>query len=146
MPYTMADLAGYWRWVSMHIEFADSCPNVDVYGGTPEGGVMFTPSGRLMAIVTSSGRQPPQTDDDRVKLFRSVAAYTGKVRLEEGGRFVTDVDASWDPAWAGVQERSFPIEGDILTVRTAKQTHPSFPGRDLWMVGLAKRSSDERAH
>lgn len=140
MLHTMADLAGYWRWTSMQIEFADGAPNFDVYGSAPEGGVVFTPGGRLMAIVTSSGRLPPQTDDDRVKLFRSVAAYTGQARLEEGGCFVTDVDASWDPAWAGTQERFFSIEGDILTVRTAKQTHPSFPGRDLWMVGVAKRT------
>ena len=142
MPYTMADLAGYRRWTSMHIEFADGDPNFDIYGSAPEGGVVFTPSGRLTAIVTSSGRLPPQSDDDRVKLFRSVAAYTGQARLEEGGRFVTYVDASWDPAWAGTQERFFSIKGNILTVRTAKQTHPSFPGRDLWMIGVAKRSSD----
>lgn len=141
MPHTIAEIAGYWRWISMHIEFADGGPNVDVYGSAPEGRVMFTPSGRLMAIVTSSGRQPPQTDDDRVKLFRSVAAYTGQVRLE-GDRFVTTVDATWDPTWDGVQERFFSVEGDIFTVRTAKQTHPSFPGRDLWMVGVAKRSND----
>ena len=142
MPHTFAKIAGYWRWLSMHLEFADGAPNVDIYGGTPEGGVVFTPGGRLMAIVTSSGRLPPQTDDDRAKLFRSVAAYTGQARLQEGGRFVTDVDASWDPTWAGTQERFFSIEGDILTVRTAKQTHPSYPGRDLWMVAVAKRLSD----
>ena len=141
MPHTMAELAGYWRWVSMHIEFADGGPNVDVYGSDPQGGVVFTPDGRLMAIVTSSGRQPPETDDDRVKLFRSVAAYTGQARLEEDGRFVTLVDATWDPTWAGVQERFFSVEGDIFTVRSARQTHPSFPGRDLCMVGVAKRSA-----
>jgi Lipocalin-like domain len=81
-------IAGYWRWVSMHIEFADGAPNVDVYGSAPEGGVVITPGGRLMAIAASSGRQPAQTDDDRVALFRSFAAYTGQARLEDDGRFV----------------------------------------------------------
>ncbi len=142
MSHSIADLAGYWRWVSMQVEFADGAPNVDIYSSSPEGGVVFTPGGRLMAIVTSPGREPAQTDDDRVKLFRSFAAYTGQARLEEDGRFVTDVDATWDPAWAGSQERFFSIEGDVFTVRSSKQTHPSFPGRDLFMVAVAKRSSD----
>jgi hypothetical protein len=61
--------------------------------------------------------------------------------LEDGNRFVTHVDATWDPAWAGVQERFFSIEGDVLSVRTERQTHPSFPGRDLWMVGIARKIS-----
>jgi hypothetical protein len=126
----------------MHIEFADGAPNVDICGNAPEGGVVVTPGGRLMAIVTSAGRQPAQTDAERVVLFRSVAAYSGQARLEDDGRFVTNVDVTWDPAWQGVQERFFSIEGDILTVRTAHQTHPSFPGRDLWMVGVARRVSD----
>ena len=97
--HTIADLAGYWRWVSMRIEFADGAPNVDVYGSAPEGGVVITPGGRLMAIVTSPGRQPAQTDDDRAALFRSVAAYTGQARLEDDGRFVTNVDGV-DPTFA----------------------------------------------
>lgn len=142
MTQSIGELAGYWRWVSMYIEFADGAPNIDVYGSEPEGGVVITPSGRLMAIVTSAGRKAAQTDDDRLALFRSVAAYTGQARLEDDGRFVTDVDATWDPAWAGIQERFFSIENDTFTVRTGRQTHPSFPGRDLWMVGIAKRADE----
>lgn len=135
-------LAGYWRWTSMHIEFADGSPNVDIYGSDPDGGVMFTPGGRIMAIIASSGRKPAETDADRAALFRSFAAYTGQFRLDEDGRFVTQVDATWDPAWTGTQERFFSIEGDVLSVRTARQTHPSFPGRDLWMVGVARKTSE----
>jgi hypothetical protein len=137
-----AKLVGYWRWTSAHIEFADGAPNVDIYGGAPEGGVVFTPGGRMMVIITSAGRLPAETDTDRAALFRSVAAYTGQFRLEEGGRFVTKVDATWDPAWAGIQERFFSIEGDTFTVRTARQTHPSFPGRDLWIIGVAQKFSE----
>jgi hypothetical protein len=142
MSHTMAELAGYWRWISMHIEFADDTPVHHLYGKAPEGGVVFTPGGRLMAIATSSGREPAQTDGDRIKLFRSLLAYTGQVRLEEDGRFITEVDATWEPGWAGFQERFFSIEGDTFTVRTGKQTHPSFPGRDVWVVGVAKRASN----
>lgn len=103
---------------------------------------MFTPGGRIMAIIASKDRKPADTDADRVALFRSFVAYTGQFRLEEDGRFVTHVDATWDPAWTGVQERFFSIEGDVLNVRTARQTHPSFPGQDLWMVGVARKTSE----
>ena len=81
----------------MHIEFADGAPNHYPYGEDLEGGVVFTPGGRLMAIATSSGRRPARTDDDRIKLFQSLLAYTGQARLEEDGRFVTKVDAGVAP-------------------------------------------------
>ena len=51
-------------------------------------------------------------------------------------------DATWDPVWAGSQERFFSIKGDTFTVRTGRQTHPSFPDRELWMVAVAERASD----
>jgi hypothetical protein len=142
MSRTTAELAGYWRWTSMHIEFGDGAPNDYRSGGDLEGGVVCTPGGRLMAIATSSGRTPARTDDDRIKLFQSLLAYTGQARLEEDGRFVTEVDATWDPVWAGFQERFFSIKDGTFTVRTGRQTHPSFPGRDLWMVAMAERASD----
>ena len=126
----------------MRIEFGDGAPDHHPYGEELEGGVVFTPGGRLMAIATSSGRIPARTDDDRLKLFGSLLAYTGQARLEGDGRFVTEVDASWDPAWAGRQERFFSIENDTFTVRTGRPTHPAFPGQELWMVAEAKRASD----
>jgi hypothetical protein len=133
-------LAGYWRWVSMRIEFTDGGPGVDLYGSSPEGGVIFTPQGRIMALIANPGRYPACSDDDRLALFRSFAAYTGRFQLEAGNRFVTEVDATWDPAWAGRQERFFSIDGDTFTVRTAPQTHPSSPGRELVMIGVARRA------
>lgn len=132
-------LAGYWRWVSMRIEFTDGSSGIDAYGSAPEGGVIFTPQGRIMAVLTAASRQPACSDEDRLALFRSMIAYTGRFRLEDGNRFVTHVDATWDPTWAGRQERFVSIDGDTITVRTAPQTHPSFPGRELVMVGIARR-------
>lgn len=139
MTTDAATLAGYWRWVSMRIEFVDGGSDVDLYGSAPEGGVVFTSEGRIMALIAASGRQLAGSDADRLALFRSFAAYTGRFRLEGGNRFVTEVDATWDPAWAGRQERFFSIDGDTFTVRTAPQTHPSFPNRELVMVGMARR-------
>lgn len=126
----------------MHIEFGDGTLNHCPYGKDLKGGVVFTPGGRLMAIPTSSGRAPARTDDDRIKLFQSLLAYTGQARLDEGGRFVTEMDATWDPVWAGFQERFFSIKDNTFAVRTGRQTHPSFSGRELWMVTVAERASD----
>ena len=126
----------------MRIEFTDGSPGIDAYGSAPEGGVIFTPYGRIMAVLAASDRQPARSDDDRLALFRSFIAYTGRFRLEDGNRFVTEVDATWDPAWTGRQERFFSIDGDTITVRTAPQTNPAFPGRELVMVGIARRDDE----
>ena len=58
-----------------------------------------------------------------------MAAYTGLVRADGTGRFITTVDLAWNPAWTGEQLRFYTIRGDLLEIRTPEQTHPLFPGR-----------------
>ena len=142
MPDAATRLAGYWRWISMRIEFADGSPGVDRYGTDPQGGVVFTEGGRIMALIAAPDRRTAESDADRAALFRSFAAYTGRFRQESETTFATEVDATWDPAWSGVQRREFSIDGDTLHVRTSLQTHPSFPGKELWMIGVARRTED----
>jgi hypothetical protein len=76
-------------------------------------------------------------------------AYTGRVRLDGPGRFVTTVDLAWNPAWTGEQLRFFSIDKDRLTIRTPEQTHPRHGNRlaigDLvWVreVGLTQTSGN----
>jgi hypothetical protein len=54
------NLVGTWQLVSIQFEFADTGEYVDVYGANPLGFLILTEDQRLMAIVTSSGRVPPE--------------------------------------------------------------------------------------
>jgi hypothetical protein len=56
-------------------------------------------------------------------------AYSGKYRAEGENKFITTVDVAWHPAWNGEQTRFFALNGDVLSITTAQQTVPQFPGR-----------------
>jgi hypothetical protein len=79
-------------------------------------------------VTTAPDRIAPTTDADAAALF--VKCYSGKVRVERPGRFVTDVDVAWHPSWLRTERsRNFSINGDILSVRTDPLHHPAYPGR-----------------
>ena len=47
------------------------------------------------AVVTADGRKVPATDAERADALRSMIAYTGRYRVEEG-KVVTRVEAAWN--------------------------------------------------
>ncbi len=58
-------------------------------------------------------------------------AYTGAYRVE-GDKFITKVDASWNPAWTGMDlVRFFNFEGDRLHILTAWPANTLFPGSPM---------------
>lgn len=124
-----ASVVGTWELLSIQFEFADTGECVDLYGPNPSGFLIFTNGGRLMGIVTAAGRAIPKTEADRAGLFESMMAYSGKYRAEGGNKFVTVVDVAWHPAWNDEQTRFFALDGDVLSITTAQQTIPQFPGR-----------------
>jgi hypothetical protein len=122
-------LVGSWRVISVRYLFSDAGESVEPFGPSPEGRMVLEPAGRIMFLFTRPSRQPPETDVDRATLFNGMAAYTGTVRLDGPGRFITTVDLSWNPAYGGEQLRLFTIVDDVLTIRTPAMTVPMFPGR-----------------
>ncbi len=93
------------------------------------------PGGRIMFLFTKPNRQTPTTDAERAILFNEMVAYTGLVRSDGPGRFITTVDVAWNPAWGGEQLRFFTIDSDRLTIRTDEQTISQLPGR-LWVADV----------
>ncbi|MGO4569165.1 lipocalin-like domain-containing protein [Rhizobium sp. 2YAF20] len=128
-------LLGWWKITSFHVELEDTGECVDIFGVDPLGQMVIT-NDRMMSILTSRGR----TDKDAAALFETMMAYSGSCHVEDEGRLVIKVDAAWHPAWVGTEQvRFFSVDGDTLSITTAWQTHPKFPGRMARGVLTAQR-------
>jgi hypothetical protein len=116
-----APLIGVWKLLSYQTEFQDGTPKRATFGEHPSGYIIFTSEGRMMAVIEAEGRKAPSSDADRAALLRSMFGYTGKYRMD-GNRWITSVDAAWNPAWDGTEQvRSFELAGDRLTVTSMWQ-------------------------
>jgi Lipocalin-like domain len=120
-------LVGNWKLVSWQVIVDGEAR--DLFGLHPKGFLIVTPYGRAMALTVAEARQHGEGDAERAALHRSMLAYTGRYRVE-GNEFVTTVDASWNEAWNGTeQRRRYRIEGDKLFIETAPAPSISFPGK-----------------
>ena len=131
MPELDTKLHGCWRLVSFYTELQDSKERTQPWGADPNGHLIFGSDGRMMVLITAKAREPGDTDEKLVALFRTVMAYTGRYRID-GDRFITKVDASWHEAWNGCeQERLYKLDGDTLVVFTAWMPNPLVSGSPI---------------
>lgn len=131
----LGPLVGSWRLHSEVVTFSDTGERVEPHGPNPDGRMVLHPSGRIMFLFGVADRRAPESDADRAALFNTMVAYTGKVRLDGEGRFVTTVDLAMNPAIRGEQVRHFSLTDDRLNIRTSEQTIPIF-GNRLLVVDL----------
>ncbi len=114
-----AILVGTWKLKSNVMEHKATGERHLVHGENPNGYLIFTPEGRLMAILSEPGREPARSDAERAALFKNMVAYSGRYRVE-GDKFITKVDVSWNKWWNGQEHaRYFKVTGkrlDIVTV------------------------------
>ena len=124
-------LQGSWHLVSFETELQDSKERTQPWGADPNGVLSFGADGRMTVLVTAKAREPGNTDEKQLALFRTLMAYTGRYRIE-GDRFIAKIDASWNEAWNGSeQERFFELDGDTLQVSTAWMPNPLVPGNPV---------------
>ena len=96
-----------------------------------------------MALTTAEKRAAGDSDAHRAALHKSMLAYTGRYRVE-GEEFVTTVDASWNEAWNGTeQRRKFRLEGDRLIIESAPAPSILFPGKVDYRRIVWQREVDE---
>jgi len=118
-------LPGWWKITSFHVELEDTGERLDTFGHHPLGHLVVTDD-RMISILTSNER----AGKDAAGLFETMIAYAGSCHLEDAGKLVIKVDSAWHPAWVGSEQvRFFSVEGHVLSMTTAWQTHPNFPGR-----------------
>ena len=129
-------LFGWWKILSFQVEFEDAGECADTYGVNPLGHMVIERD-RMMSILTS--RERP--DNDPTALFETMIAYSGSCRIEDGDKLIIKVDTAWHPAWIGTEQvRFFKVDSGVLSITTAWQTHPSFPGRMARGVFTARRA------
>jgi hypothetical protein len=106
------EVTGAWILRSAHLERVDTGEKILSYGDNPRGVLILHEGGRAAAIITPS-HQP----GDGPAPMRKLLSYSGRYRIEPGGRFVTDVDIAWLPSWVGTRQgRNFKLDEDKLDI------------------------------
>ena len=77
-------IVGTWTLVSVVYEDQESKARTPVLGEHPKGRQIATADGRWLALVTAEGRPVPKTDEERAQALRTMIAYTGRYRVEDG--------------------------------------------------------------
>jgi Lipocalin-like domain len=112
----MADQAhkatGVWILRSAYLTRVDTGEEILPYGENPRGVLILHEGGRMAAIITPSDQTADQSPPRRKLL-----AYSGRYRIENGDRFVTDVDIAWLPSWVGTPRgRTFSVRDGRLHI------------------------------
>jgi Lipocalin-like domain len=111
-----SELTGVWILRSAYLERTNTHERIVAYGENPRGVLILHEGGRMAAIITpldQAGDAPPPR--------RKLLAYSGRYRIEAGGRFVTNVDIAWLPNWVGTPRgRTFSLrDGELHIVSDA---------------------------
>ena len=122
------ELVGAWTLKSFVREVSGTGERYNQLGEYPRGLLIYSGDGRMSVIITDGNRVAPRdeapTDEERIKLHKSMIAYAGTYRIE-GGKVINHIDIAWNEARLGSdQVRYYSIEGDILTLKTTPNKSP----------------------
>jgi len=125
-------LVGTWKLIASESIAENEAPQ-HIFGLHPKGYLIITQEGRLMIMMTGDNRKGGMSDAERAALHKTMAAVSGKVRLE-GREFIISVDVSWNESWNGTElRRRFKIEGNKLFVETAPGPSLVIPGKTSFL-------------
>ena len=103
-------LLGTWKLKSFVREVTATGEKYNILGEHPTGYLSYSADGRMYAIATADNRIKPldanATDEERVKLHRTMMAYAGTYTLE-GDKVIHHVDVSFNETWTGTDEVRF---------------------------------------
>ena len=132
-------IVGTWTLVSVVYEDQETKALTPVLGQHPKGRQIATADGRWLALVTGEGRPVPKTDEERAQALRSMIAYTGRYRVEDG-KVITKVEAAWNEAWVGGEQvRLIRFEGDRLFIESPPMPHPNQNNRVVRVIVIWDR-------
>lgn len=132
-------IVGTWVLVSVVYEDIASKERTPVYGEHPRGIQIATPEGRWLALMTAESRTIPKTDADRAQALKSMIAYTGRYRVENG-QVITKVEAAWNEAWVGGEQvRNIRFEDDRLYIESPPMPHPNINDTTVRVIVVWQR-------
>jgi hypothetical protein len=135
-------IVGTWKLVSVVYEDQATKERTPVYGEHPHGIQIATPQGRWLALMTGENRAIPKTDEDRAQALKTMIAYTGRYRVEDG-KVITKVEAAWNEAWVGGEQvREIKIEGDKLYIESPPMPHPNINNKIVRVIVEWEREKD----
>jgi hypothetical protein len=134
-------IVGVWKLVSVVYEDQETKALTPVLGEHPKGRQIATADGRWLALVTGEGRPVPKTDAERAQALRTMIAYTGRYRVEDG-KVVTKVEAAWNEAWVGGEQvRFIRFDGDRLFIESPPMPHPNQNNRVVRVIVIWDRET-----
>ena len=135
-------IVGTWALVSVVYEDVATGERTPVYGEHPRGIQIATPEGRWLALMTAEGRAIPQTDTDRAQALKSMIAYTGRYRVENG-QVITKVEAAWNEAWVGGEQvRNIGFACDRLYIESPPMPHPNINDKTVRVIVVWQREKN----
>jgi Lipocalin-like domain len=135
-------IVGTWTLVSVVYEDAATKERTPIYGEHPHGIQIATPQGRWLALVTAENRPVPKTDEERAAALKTMIAYTGHYRVEDG-KVITKVEAAWNEAWVGGEQvRAIRFDGDKLFIESPPMPHPNINNKVVRVIVEWQREKD----
>jgi Lipocalin-like domain len=132
-------IVGTWKLVSVNYEDPATRERTPIYGDHPKGIQIATLEGRWLALMTAEGRSVPQTDGDRAAALKSMIAYTGRYRIENG-QVITKVEAAWNEGWVGGEQvRNIRFDGDRLYIESPPMPHPNINDKTVRVIVVWQR-------
>jgi Lipocalin-like domain len=132
-------IVGLWTLVSVVYEDQETKDRTPVLGEKPRGRQIATADGRWLALVTAEGRPVPKTDEQRAQALRTMIAYSGRYRVENG-RVITKVEAAWNEAWVGGEQiRFIRFECDRLFIESPPMPHPNVNNKVVKVIVIWDR-------
>jgi Lipocalin-like domain len=134
-------IVGTWTLISVVYEDQDTKQQKPVYGAHPKGIQIATPEGRWLALMTAEGRGVPKTDEERARALKTMIAYTGRYRVEDG-KVITKVEAAWNEAWVGTEQvRVARCDGETLRLISPPMPHPNMNDRTVRVIVAWQREA-----
>ena len=137
------DLRGIWIIRSFYMQDMTTGERSEPWGERPGGTLVFSPEGRMFAIITADNRQPPETDAEQAHAYRNMLSYSGPFRIDPPNRLITTVDISWHVPWIGTEQvRFIELDGDTLVLTSAPLAMPTRDGDEHQVFAVVEWSRE----
>src|SRR6266852_4619747 len=127
--FAQSGIEGTYRLISSTRTIVATGEVEDSFGKNPLGFIIYGSDHRMMVLMVRSDRPKPtfdgMTDGDRIKLFNSMAAYSGTYSFD--GKTVShSIDISWNGVLTGSKVvRSVQRDGQRLIYTTSPGPSPT---------------------